>query len=103
MVRIDAAAGIGLQHRGVGLLDLQEKGTAHNDIIVKQGFKAQVAAAKDELARSIEQHWKPAGNGAVRLALLELAIERQFEICGGEHAFEVIEGVFKRMVKQRTH
>ena len=71
--------------------------------IIKQGFKAEVAAAKDELARCIEPHWKPAGNGALRIALLELAIERQFEICGGEHAFEVIEGVFKRMVKQRTH
>ena len=71
--------------------------------IIKQGFKAEIAAAKGELARCIEQHWKPAGNGALHIALLELAIERQFEICGGEHAFEVIEGVFKRLVKQRTH
>jgi hypothetical protein len=76
---------------------------AANIDIIKQSFKAEVAAAKDELARCIEPHWKPAGNGALRIALLELAIERQFEICGGEHAFEVIEGVFKRLVKQRTH
>jgi hypothetical protein len=70
-----------------------------NTDTIKRGFETEIRRIKGDLTRWIEQN-HTGSSGALKIALLEVAIERQLTVCDGEHAFEVIEGAYKKVMKK---
>jgi hypothetical protein len=69
--------------------------------IAKRVFDANVARIKDDLNGWIEQNFNQRGRGALKIALLEVAIEHQFSVCNETQARAVVEGVFKKVIGKK--
>ena len=65
------------------------------------GLKARVAEIKGELAGWIECETASSDHGAVGIALLELAIDRQIDLLGEADALGLIHTAFQRIADRR--
>ena len=62
---------------------------------------AAVADTKDKVAQWIELNTARGRGGALTIALLEIAIERQLRFSNEKEAFAFVQGVFNKVMRNR--
>jgi hypothetical protein len=68
---------------------------------IKRGIEARVKGIRRDLETWLDEVHEPADSTPVSLALLETAIDRYLDFYEPPEAFEMIEAVFRRVVRQR--
>ena len=90
-------AGERIRHEPGAIADAQR--------MIQHGFEAKVAQIKHHLNRWVDHqnfaHASPS-YGAMKIALVEVAIERQLATCNEEEAFGLIQDAFSKTISQRS-